>query len=77
MVFHKSVFEIVFSTDMPHTHPVLIAEDDEDIVFFLEWSFRKAGIQNPVKVVRDGEEAIEYLEGNGTHKTPRLAASTF
>jgi two-component system response regulator len=43
-------------------------------VFFLERSLKKAGVKNPVKVVSDGEEAIEYLEkANGTHKTPRLA----
>jgi DNA-binding response OmpR family regulator len=58
---------------MPHTHPLLIAEDDEDAVFFLERSLKKAGVKNPVKVVHDGEEAISYLEENGTHKTPRLA----
>src|SRR5689334_6348606 len=57
---------------MPHTHPVLIAEDDEDTIFFLERSLRKAGVRNPVKVVHDGVEAIEYLEGNGTQKPPRL-----
>lgn len=58
---------------MSHTHPLLIAEDDEDTIFFLERSLRKAGVKNPVKVVHDGLEAIEYLESNGTHETPQLA----
>ena len=58
---------------MPHTHPVLIAEDDEDTIFVLERSLRKLGMTNPVKIVHDGEQAINYLEHDDTHKTPRLA----
>jgi CheY-like chemotaxis protein len=58
---------------MPHNAPILIAEDDEDMVFFLERSLRKAGVPNPIKIVHDGAEAIEYLEGNGDQRAPRLA----
>ena len=57
---------------MPYSQPVLIAEDDEDMVFMLERALRKAGVQNPVKIVADGQEAVEYLEKHD-HKTPRLA----
>jgi CheY-like chemotaxis protein len=58
---------------MPHSHPVLIAEDDEDTIFLLERGLRKAGVQNPVKIVHDGVEALNYLEGECDQKTPRLA----
>jgi DNA-binding response OmpR family regulator len=58
---------------MPHSHPVLIAEDDEDMVFLLERSLRKAGLNHPVKIVSDGEQAVEYLEDETNHKTPHLA----
>jgi DNA-binding response OmpR family regulator len=58
---------------MPHTHPVLIAEDDEDTIFMLERSLRRAGVQNPVKIVQNGEEALSYLESSTEEKTPRLA----
>ena len=58
---------------MPHSHPVLIAEDDEDMVFLLERSLRKVGVKNPVKIVSDGEEAIDYLEDDLNHKAPHLA----
>ena len=47
---------------------ILIAEDDPNDVMLLELAIRKNGIRNPVKVVRDGEEAIEYLEGKGQYK---------
>lgn len=33
----------------------------------LRRSFQKAGIGNPIQVVRDGEEAINYLAGIGTY----------
>jgi|SRR5688572_8513538 len=58
---------------MPHSHPVLIAEDDEDMVFLLERSLRRIGVKNPVKIVTDGEQAVQYLEDDLTHKSPRLA----
>ena len=57
---------------MPHTHPVLIAEDDEDTRFFLERSLQKAGVRNPVKIVNDGQQALDYLQKDDSHKTPRI-----
>jgi CheY-like chemotaxis protein len=44
---------------------VLLAEDDENDVFFIQRAFQQAKIQNPMHVVRDGQEAIEYLSGEG------------
>jgi CheY-like chemotaxis protein len=58
---------------MPHSHPLLIAEDDEDMIFLLERSLRRIGVKNPVKIVTDGEQAVQYLEDDLTHKSPRLA----
>lgn len=58
---------------MPHTHPVLIAEDDEDTIFLLERSLRKAGITNPVKIVHNGDEALKYLTEEVDQRPPRLA----
>ena len=43
----------------------LVAEDDENDVFFLQRAFKQAKIENPLNVVRDGQEAIEYLSGEG------------
>lgn len=41
----------------------LLVEDNEDDVFFMQRAFRQAGVHNPLHVVRNGEEAIEYLSG--------------
>jgi CheY-like chemotaxis protein len=44
---------------------ILYAEDDENDVFFLRYAFREAGIHEPIQIVRDGQEAIDYLAGQG------------
>jgi CheY-like chemotaxis protein len=41
----------------------LLVEDNEDDVFFMQRALQQAGIHNPLHVVRNGEEAIEYLSG--------------
>src|SRR5262249_49282809 len=46
---------------------ILLAEDDPNDVFLLKRTFNKAGIPNPLHCVRDGEEAIAYLAGNGKY----------
>lgn len=43
---------------------ILLAEDDENDVFFLRRAFREAGITNPMAVTRNGQEAIDYLSGS-------------
>ena len=44
---------------------VLLAEDDPDDVLLTQIAFEKARLANPLQVVRDGEEAIAYLKGEG------------
>jgi len=44
-----------------------LAEDREDDIFLIRRAFQKAGIVNPLFVVRDGEQAIAYLEGGGRY----------
>jgi len=51
---------------------VLLAEDDENDVFFIQRAFQHAKIENPMHVVRDGQEAIEYLSGEGKFSDRRL-----
>src|SRR5581483_1707246 len=48
-------------------HLVLMAEDDDNDVFFLERAFKQAQIANPVHRVKDGEEALAYLKGEGQY----------
>ena len=42
---------------------ILLVEDDENDVFFLKRAFHEAQIPNPLRVARDGQEAIDYLGG--------------
>jgi DNA-binding response OmpR family regulator len=42
---------------------ILVVEDDENDVFFLQNAIKAAGIQIPVHVARDGRQALDYLGG--------------
>lgn len=42
---------------------ILYAEDDTNDAFLLARAFEKVGIDWPLRVVNDGEEAIAYLAG--------------
>jgi CheY-like chemotaxis protein len=46
---------------------VLIAEDDPSDVFFLKRAFVLAGVPAVLTFVRDGQEAIDYLEGESRY----------
>jgi CheY-like chemotaxis protein len=54
-----------------HTLPVLLAEDDECDVMLMQRAFQAAGMSNPLKVVRNGQEAIWYLEAKGRYADRR------
>lgn len=47
---------------------ILLVEDDQNDVFFLQYAFETAGIGNPLQVVTDGQEAINYLAGAGKYR---------
>src|ERR1041384_6928520 len=51
-------------TDQP---TILLAEDDPDDVLLAQIALRKARLANPLQIVRDGEEAIAYLQGEGRY----------
>ena len=44
---------------------ILIVEDSEDDIELLKAAIRQAKVKNPIQVVADGVEAIEYLQGDG------------
>jgi CheY-like chemotaxis protein len=46
---------------------ILLAEDNEDDVILTQLAIRKNNIYNEVVVVRDGEEALDYLFGAGKY----------
>lgn len=46
---------------------ILLVEDDPNDVLLIQRAFQKAGLHNSLKVVRNGDEAIEYLNGEGDY----------
>lgn len=44
---------------------ILLVEDNEDDAFFMKRALREAGIENPVQFVEHGQQAIDYLNGEG------------
>ena len=47
--------------------PILLAEDDENDIFLMGRAFDRAGLPNPLFVVRNGQQAIDYLGGTGDY----------
>lgn len=47
--------------------PILLVEDNPDDEALTLRAFGKNGIQNPIDVTRDGQEAVDYLYGRGSH----------
>ena len=46
---------------------VLLVEDDLNDIFLVKRAFKRADIHNPLQVVTDGQEAINYLRGEGKY----------
>jgi len=51
---------------------ILYVEDDDNDVFFLRLAFSAAGIVDLLQVVKDGQEAVEYLDGGGIYADRRI-----
>jgi CheY-like chemotaxis protein len=47
--------------------PILLADDDENDIFLMGRAFDRAIIPNPLFVVHNGQEAIDYLSGAGQY----------
>ena len=59
----------------PNDHPILLAEDNADDILITRRAWKKGNIRNPLFVVKDGEEAIDFIYKKGNHKeapTPSL-----
>jgi len=46
---------------------LLLVEDNEDDLFFMQRAIKAAEISNALQVVRDGQAAIDYLAGEGEY----------
>ena len=47
--------------------PFLVVEDEPGDALLIQRAFAKAKIPNPVHLVRDGDQAVEYLQGLGPY----------
>ena len=52
---------------MTTNRAILLVEDNEDDVFLMKRSLKAAGIVNPLYVVDDGQQAVDYLSGAGNY----------
>ena len=46
---------------------ILLVEDDEHDVFFFRRALTKAGLELPLRLLIDGEQALQYLNGDGQY----------
>jgi CheY-like chemotaxis protein len=44
---------------------ILLAEDDDNDVFFMRRALQKTGTEFPLQVVNNGQDAVDYLNGHG------------
>ena len=49
------------------TQTILSADDDDNDVLLLKMAFAKAGLAEQLRRVKDGAEAIQYLNGDGIY----------
>ncbi|OKH16243.1 two-component system response regulator [Fischerella major NIES-592] len=46
---------------------ILLVEDDPNDIFLIERAFRRANLKHSIHVVKDGDEAVLFLEGQGCY----------
>ncbi|MCY7280777.1 MAG: response regulator [Sphingomonas bacterium] len=46
---------------------ILLVEDNPDDAELIQYAFEKAGIQNPLVIVTDGDAAVEYIGRTGAY----------
>ena len=63
------------NTINPEDYPILLAEDSVDDILITKRAWKEGQIKNPLYIVRDGEEAIDFLFKTGEYldaPTPAL-----
>lgn len=56
----------------PSARPILVVEDNPMDLDFLLQAFEEHNVANPVRVCRDGEEALQFIEAHPTPNDPDL-----
>jgi CheY-like chemotaxis protein len=55
-------------TDITELRPILLIEDEQTDSLLIQRAFEKAGVQNPIQIVTDGDNALARLEGIGQYE---------
>ncbi len=55
----------------PRHHPIVLVEDNPDDVLLMQRAFRKLNLLNPLRILSDGQDAIEHL-AQADGETPAL-----
>lgn len=50
-----------------NNYSILLVEDDANDILFVQRAFRQANLTNAIHIVKDGEQAIDYLIGNNQY----------
>jgi CheY-like chemotaxis protein len=50
---------------MNKNHRVLLVEDNPDDIFFIQRMFRKKGLDQCLRILTDGQQAMDYLGASG------------
>jgi len=53
-----------------HPFPILMAEDSEDDIIATKRAWKKNNINNPLYIVKDGEECLDYLFRKNQYSDP-------
>ena len=53
---------------------ILLVEDDSNDILFIQRAFRNSKLENSMQVVRDGDEAVAYLSGEGKYADRKEAS---
>src|SRR6266567_7608257 len=54
-----------------NTTTVLYAEDEDNDAFLARRAFKQAEVVNPLQIVRNGQQAVDYLSGTGPYASRR------
>jgi len=65
--FTENPMEPADSTGLEERTTILLAEDDPDDVFLIQAAFAEAAVPYRLAVVNNGEQAIQYLSGDGPY----------
>jgi CheY-like chemotaxis protein len=47
---------------------ILLVEDSSTDILLIQRAFKQANVHNPIRIVKDGDEAVAYLSGENSYR---------